>query len=314
MSSDISPDLLRRITRLELRTRRLINSALIGAYRTAFKGRGSAFDGIRPYEPGDDVRAMEWNVSARTGEPYIKQFTEERELCVMVLVDDSASMRFGTQSASKRDRAAELTAAVALIAVRGGDRVGVMVAGDQTRAYLPPRRGRGHVLRAIRLVTAPGVSKRLDLGDALRAASRLMPQRGVMFVISDFLGDVAGYARPLGLVSKRHEVICAVTDDPLEHALPDAGLLHLEDSESEARAWADTSNPAWRTAFEAESRARAAARDLAITRAGAARLNLSTDSDPVTALARFLRKKTSPPSPLSIVEKGSRAKPDGGEV
>jgi len=291
MSSDISPDLLRRITRLELRTRRLIDSALIGAYRTAFKGRGALFDGIRPYEPGDDVRAMEWNVSARAGEPYIKQFIEERELTVMVLVDDSASMRFGTRSASKRDRAAELTAALALIAVRGGDRVGVMVAGDETRAYLPPRRGRGHVLRAIRLVTAPGKSKRLDFGDALRAASRLMPQRGVMFVISDFLGDAADFARPLGLVSKRHEVICAVTDDPLERVLPDVGLLRLEDSESDASAWADTSNPAWRAAFESESLARAAARDSAIARAGAARLNLSTDADPVTALARFLRER-----------------------
>jgi len=291
MSNDISPDLLRRITRLELRTRRLVDSALVGAYRTDFKGRGSAFDGIRPYEPGDDVRAMEWNVSARAGEPYIKQYTEERELCVMVLVDDSASMRFGTQSASKRDRAAELTAAVALIAVRGGDRVGVMVAGDDTRAYLPPRRGRGHVLRAIRLVTAPGQSKRLDLADALRASARLMPQRGVMFVISDFLGDVASFARPLGLVSKRHEVICVVTDDPLERRLPDAGLLHLEDSESGAQAWADTSNPAWRAAFESGSQAHASARDRAIARAGAARLNLSTDTDPVTALARFLRER-----------------------
>lgn len=289
--NDFSPDLLRRITRLELRTRRLVDSALIGAYRSAFKGRGSTFDTIRPYEPGDDVRAMEWNVSARTGEPYIKQYTEERELCVMVLVDDSASMRFGTQAVNKRDRAAELTAAIALIAVRGGDRVGVMVAGDDSRAYLPPRRGRGHVLRAIRLVTAPTQSKRLDLSDALRAASRLMPQRGVLFVISDFLDDVAAYARPLGLVSKRHEVICAVTDDPLERALPDAGILHIEDSESTARGWADTSNPAWRAAFEAEAKRRAAARDSAITRAGAARFNLSTDTDPVTALARFLRER-----------------------
>lgn len=289
--TDVSPELLRRITRLELRTRRLVDSALIGAYRSAFKGRGSTFDAIRPYEPGDDVRAMEWNVSARTGEPYIKQYTEERELCVMVLVDDSASMRFGTQAVNKRDRAAELTAAIALIAVRGGDRVGVMVAGDDSRAYLPPRRGRGHVLRAIRLVTAPTESKRLDLSDALRAASRLMPQRGVLFVISDFLGDVAAYARPLGLVSKRHEVICAVTDDPLERALPDAGILRVEDSESAARGWADTSNPAWRTAFEADAQARATARDSAIARAGAARFNLSTDTDPVTALAGFLRGK-----------------------
>lgn len=289
--NELSPDLLRRITRLELRTRRLVDSALIGAYRSAFKGRGSTFDSIRPYEPGDDVRAMEWNVSARTGEPYIKQYTEERELCVMVVVDDSASMRFGTRAANKRDRAAELTAAIALIAVRGGDRVGVMVAGDESRAYLPPRRGRGHVLRAIRLVSAPPRSKRLDLGDALRAASRLMPQRGVLFVISDFLGDVADYARPLGLVSKRHEVICVVTADPLEYRLPSVGLLQVEDSESAIRSWADTSNPTWRAAFEADAQARAGARDSAIARAGAGRFNLSTDTDSVTALARFLQAR-----------------------
>jgi uncharacterized protein (DUF58 family) len=287
--SDLSPDLMRRITRLELRTRRLIDSAMVGAYRSAFKGRGAAFDAVRPYEPGDDVRAMEWNVSARTGEPYIKQYTEERELVVMVLVDDSASMRFGTRLATKRDRAAELTAAVALIAVRSGDRVGVMVAGDQSRAYLPPRRGRGHVLRAIRLVSTPGTAARFDLGDALRVASRLMPQRGVIFVVSDFLGDVDGFARPLGLVSRRHDVICVVTDDPLERGLPSAGLLALEDAETGAQAWVDSADAAWAERFRADVAAQVQARDRALARAGAARFNLATDADPVTALARFLK-------------------------
>lgn len=290
--SDFSPDLMRRITRLELRTRRLIDSAMVGAYRSAFKGRGAAFDAVRPYEPGDDVRAMEWNVSARTGEPYIKQYTEERELVVMVLVDDSASMRFGTRLATKRDRAAELTAAVALIAIRSGDRVGVMVAGDESRAYLPPRRGRGHVLRAIRLVSAPGTVARFDLGDALRVASRLMPQRGVIFVISDFLGDVDGFARPLGLVSRRHDVICVVTDDPLERGLPSAGLLALEDAETGAQTWVDSADAAWAERFRAEVAAQVQARDRALARAGAARFNLATDADPVTALARFLKGRT----------------------
>lgn len=287
--SDLSPDLMRRITRLELRTRRLIDSAMVGAYRSAFKGRGAAFDAVRPYEPGDDVRAMEWNVSARTGEPYIKQYTEERELVVMVLVDDSASMRFGTRLATKRDRAAELTAAVALVAVRSGDRVGVMVAGDESRAYLPPRRGRGHVLRAIRLVSAPGTAARFDLGNALRVASRLMPQRGVIFVVSDFLGDVDGFARPLGLVSRRHDVICVVTDDPLERGLPSAGLLALEDAETGAQTWVDSADAAWAERFRSTVAAQVQARDRALARAGAARFNLATDADPVTALARFLK-------------------------
>lgn len=287
--SDLSPDLMRRITRLELRTRRLIDSAMVGAYRSAFKGRGAAFDAVRPYEPGDDVRAMEWNVSARTGEPYIKQYTEERELVVMVLVDDSASMRFGTRLATKRDRAAELTAAVALIAVRSGDRVGVMVAGDQSRAYLPPRRGRGHVLRAIRLVSAPGTAARFDLGDALRVTSRLMPQRGVIFVVSDFLGDVDGFARPLGLVSRRHDVICVVTDDPLERGLPSVGLLALQDAETGAQTWVDSADAAWAERFRSDVAAQVQSRDRALARAGAARFNLATDADTVTALARFLK-------------------------
>jgi uncharacterized protein (DUF58 family) len=290
MSRDpLTPEMLRQISRLELRTRRWVDSALVGAYRSAFKGRGTTFDGVRPYVAGDDVRAIDWNVSARAGEPYIKQYVEERELVVMVVIDDSASMRFGTRSATKRERAAELTAALALIAVRGGDRVGVMVAGDEARAYLPPRRGRGHVLRAIRLASAPSTGQRLDLGDALRAALRLMLQRGVMFVVSDFLGDAAGFARPLGLVGKRHEVICAVADDPLERLMPAAGLMMLEDAETGQRVRVDSADKAWQKAFAAQVAERVAARDRAIARAGAARFSISTDSDPLTALARFLR-------------------------
>ncbi len=289
--SEPTIDLMRRIGRLELRVRRLVDSALVGAYRSAFKGRGVTFDGVRPYEPGDDVRSMEWNVSARAGEPYIKQYVEDRELTVMVVVDDSASMRFGTQTANKRERAAELTAAVSMLALRGGDRVGVLVAGDEVRAYLPPRRGRGHVLRAIRMVSAPARSRRLDIGGALRTVSRLMPQRGVVFVVSDLLGDVSEFARPLGWLGRRHEVICAVVDDPLERGLPAAGLMAMEDMETGVQAWIDTSDTGWREAFAAKMAAQRSARERAIARAGASRLSLSTDGDVVTALARFLQER-----------------------
>lgn len=289
--SDSTLDLMRRIGRLELRVRRLVDSALVGAYRSAFKGRGVTFDGVRPYEPGDDVRSMDWNVSARAGEPYIKQYVEDRELTVMVVVDDSASMRFGSQTVNKRERAAELTAAVSMLALRGGDRVGVLVAGDEVRAYLPPRRGRGHVLRAIKMVSAPTHSHRLDIAGALRTVSRLMPQRGVVFVVSDLLGDASEFTRPLGWLGRRHDVVCAVVDDPLERWLPEAGLLAMEDMETGRQAWVDTSDTGWREVFLAKIVERRAARELAIGRAGASRLLLSTDGDVMTALARFLRER-----------------------
>lgn len=289
MSAEISPDLLKRITRLEFRTRRLVDSALIGAYRAAFRGRGAHFDGVRPYEPGDDIRSMDWKVSARTGEPHIKQFVEERELAVLLVIDDSGSMRLG-YPATKRDRAAEFAAAAALVAMRGGDRVGAIVAHDGGIALVPPKRGRNHVLRVIRAVLTQDADLRgTDLPGALQMAVQGLKQRGIVFVLSDFLDAPETYSRALALVARRHDTVAVVSSDTLERAWPDAGLIALQDAENGTLKIVDSGDARWRKAFAAQAAARDAARRQAISRAGAELLSLPDDENPLSALARFMR-------------------------
>lgn len=291
MNAEISPDLLKRITGLEFRTRRLVDSALIGAYRAAFRGRGAHFDGVRPYEPGDDIRAMDWKVSARAGDPYIKQFVEERELAVLLVVDDSGSMRLGNP-ATKRERAAEFAAAAALVAVRAGDRVGALVAHDGGIALVPPKRGRNHVLRVIRAVLSQDADLRgTDLPGALQMARQGLKQRGIVFVLSDFLEPPETYSRMLSLVARRHDTVAVVTSDALEQAWPDVGLVALKDAETGARTVIDAGDPRWRRAFTAQAASRDAARRWAILRSGAELLPLSGAESPLTALARFMRAR-----------------------
>lgn len=289
MSTEISPDLLKRITRLEFRTRRLVDSALIGAYRAAFRGRGAHFDGVRPYEPGDDIRSMDWKVSARTGDPHIKQFVEERELAVLLVVDDSGSMRLGSP-ATKRDRVAEFAAAAALVAMRGGDRVGALVAHDGGIALVPPRRGRNHVLRVIRAVLTQDADLRgTDLPGALQMAVQGLKQRGIVFVLSDFLDTPETYSRALSLVARRHDTVAVISNDALERAWPDAGLVSLKDAETGAQTVIDAGDKRWRSAFAAQAVARDLTRRQAITRAGAELLVLPEAESPLAALARFMR-------------------------
>jgi uncharacterized protein (DUF58 family) len=289
VSAEISPDLLKRITRLEFRTRRLVDSALVGAYRAAFRGRGAHFDGVRPYEPGDDIRSMDWKVSARTGDPHIKQFVEERELAVLLVVDDSGSMRLGSP-ATKRDRAAEFAAAAALVAMRGGDRVGAIVAHDGGIALVPPRRGRNHVLRVIRAVLTQDADLRgTDLPGALQMAVQGLKQRGIVFVLSDFLDAPETYARALALVARRHDTVTVISNDTLERTWPDVGLIALKDAETGAQTVIDAGDTRWRKAFESQALSRDAARRQAIARAGAELLVLPDGESPLAALARFMR-------------------------
>jgi uncharacterized protein (DUF58 family) len=289
VNTEISPDLLKRITRLEFRTRRLVDSALIGAYRAAFRGRGAHFDGVRPYEPGDDIRSMDWKVSARTGDPHIKQFVEERELAVLLVVDDSGSMRLGAPE-TKRDRVAEFAAAAALVAMRGGDRVGALVAHDGGIALVPPRRGRNHVLRVIRAVLTQDADLRgTDLPGALQMAVQGLKQRGIVFVLSDFLEAPENYSRALSLVARRHDTVAVISNDTLERAWPDAGLISLKDAETGAQTVIDAGDARWRKAFAAQAAALDVARRQAITRAGAELLVLPEGESPLAALARFMR-------------------------
>lgn len=232
-------EIIRKVRRLELVTRRKASNRLAGEYHSVFKGRGMDFDEVQPYAPGDDVRFIDWNVSARTGELFIKRFVEERELTVLVVVDSSASLRFGTTSESKADVVAELAAVLAFSATRNNDRVGLVIFSEEVEQYIPPKKGRKHVLRIIRdILDKSGKGRGTNLSAALDFVARVSRRKAVVFVISDFLdGD---YERALKLAARRHDVVPLIIEDPFEVALPKTGgLIPIRDLETGAQSWLD---------------------------------------------------------------------------
>ena len=222
-------EILRKIRRLELRTRRLVESSFAGQYQSVFKGRGMNFEEVRPYSPGDEIRAIDWNVTARTGEPYIKKFTEEREMTVIILLDVSASGNFGSVEQSKRELAAEVAAILAFSAIHNNDKVGLMLFSDRVELFIPPKKGRLHILRLIReMIYFSPKGRGTDLAGALEYMNRVVTRRAVVFLISDFLtGD---FTRSLTIV------------DPAEEALPDVGVILLEDPETGEQIEVNTSS------------------------------------------------------------------------
>lgn len=283
---------LRQIRRIELRTRRLVNEAFAGAYRSVFKGQGMAFESVRGYEPGDDIRAIDWNVTARTGEPFVKQFTEERELTVMLAFDASASALFGTAGRQKRELAAELGAVLALAATTNNDKVGLLVFSDRLERYIPPRKGRNHVLRLIRdLLAAEPAGAGTDLGLALRTLNRVLKRRAIVFLISDFLAPAEDYQAELLLTGRRHDVIALALRDPLERAWPVGALVGLRDAETGAALWVDTAQAGWREGFARQTERFAQARDAALARAQVERVDIPLDSDYAAALVSFFQRR-----------------------
>src|SRR6516165_1164669 len=224
-------EVIRQIRRLQLRARRAVEDLLGGDYKSVFKGTGIAFEEVREYQPGDDIRAIDWNVTARIGHPFIKRFVEERELTVMLLVDCSGSNQFGTQMQQKREVAAELAAVLAFSAISNNDKVGLIAFTDRVERFVPPRKGTRHVLRLIRDVLFFQPKRR---GTCIRAAldyaNRVLHRRAVLFLMSDFLDR--GYERSVKLTGRRHDLIAVPLSDPREHELPPVGLLQLEDAET----------------------------------------------------------------------------------
>ena len=236
-------DILRKIRRLELRTRRLVESSFAGQYQSVFKGRGMNFEEVRPYSPGDEIRAIDWNVTARTGEPYIKKFTEEREMTVMIVLDVSASGNFGSVQESKRELAAEVAAILAFSAIHNNDKVGLLLFSDQVELFIPPKKGRHHILRLIReMLYFKPKGRGTDLAGALEYMNKLITRRAVVFVISDFFtGD---FTRPLTVSARRHDMVALPIVDPAEEELPDVGVILLEDPETGEQIEVDTSRRA----------------------------------------------------------------------
>lgn len=245
----IPKELLKKIRRIEIRTSHLVNDALAGQYHSAFKGRGMEFEEVRPYQVGDDVRSIDWNVTARCGEPFVKLFREERELTVLLVVDLSASQEFGSVSQFKRELVAEIGATLAFSAIKNNDKIGLVCFTDHVEKFVPPRKGSGHVLRVIReLLAFDPVGRGTDIAAALQHVNRIMRRRAVMFVISDFLDT--GYERPLRMAKRRHDVIPIKVVDRRERDLPKAGLIELIDNETGQRTVVDTASRRWRTAYE----------------------------------------------------------------
>ena len=241
-------DVMRQIRRLQWRARRAVQSLLGGEYRSIFKGAGLSFEEVREYQPGDDVRTIDWNVTARMGTPFIKRFVEERELTVLLFVDVSGSQQFGTQRQSKRAVAAELAALIAFSAIANNDRVGLIACSDAVERFVPPAKGARHVLRLLRDILffeprRPGTSLRVGL-DYL---NQVQARRAIVFLISDFLDQ--GYEASFRLTGRKHDLVAVRVTDPRELDLPAAGLLQLQDAETGRKCLIDSSDPALRREY-----------------------------------------------------------------
>ena len=241
-------EIIRKVRRIEIRTKRLVNDVFSGEYHSIFKGRGMEFEEVREYQPGDDVRIIDWNVTARYGHPFVKNFKEERELTVMLLVDASSSGEFGTAQRMKGEIAAELCSVLAFSAIKNNDRVGMIIFTDRVEKYIPPKKGSSHVLRLIREVLYfKPQHQRTDINCALEFLGRVMKRRSVVFLVSDFLSS--DFEKMLSITNKKHDLIAIKIVDPREIELPDVGFIELEDTETGEQIIIDTKDPEVRRSF-----------------------------------------------------------------
>jgi uncharacterized protein (DUF58 family) len=287
-------DLLRQVRRIEMRTRGLVASRFSGEYHSVFKGQGIEFVEVREYLPGDDVRTIDWNVSARTGGVFVKKYVEERELTVLLAVDVSASHVWGTRTRTKHELVAEAAATLAMSAVRNNDRVGLMAFSEHPELFVPPRRGRRHALRIIRdLLALRPQGRGTDLAAHLERATRMLRSRSIVFLISDFLvGDgLPALDRALTAAAARHDVVPVMLTDPGDVTIPDVGLLRLEDPESGELAVVDTSRAAVRERLATAAAAEQAAIRRIFRRLGLDEMILATDQATAPAVLSFFRRR-----------------------
>lgn len=251
----LGPELMEQIRRIEIIAKHLVVDVFAGEYQSVFKGRGMEFEEVRPYHPGDDVRRIDWNVTARMASPFVRHYQEERELTVMLLADASGSSEFGTVGGFKRELAAELAAVLSFAATTNNDRIGLMVFTDQVELVVPPRKGRRHVLRMVRdlLVFRPE-GRGTDISLALNSMNLMLKQRSIAFLISDFIAPLDSFRPALAASSRRHDVIAIDLYDPAEREIPPVGLVALEDAETGELLWVDTNDEVWRSSYEEQVR------------------------------------------------------------
>jgi len=248
----IPEDLIKRIRQIQIYTSRAVNASFAGQYESVFKGRGMQFDEVREYMPGDDIRAIDWNVTARTGKPFIKRFVEEREMTVLFAVDLSASGEFGTVSKMKNELAAEFCAVLAFAAARNNDKVGLLIFTDRIELFIPPKKGSRHILRLIRELLAFKMPKRrTNIPLALDYLARVVRKRATLFLVSDFIET--DIKKPLSLLNKRHDVVCVPVRDRVEVAMPSLGLIEIEDAETGEIMLVDTSSRRFRDQYGGHS-------------------------------------------------------------
>ena len=292
MATDVK-ELMAKVGKIRILTNRLIDDQLAGDYHSTFKGQGVEFDEVRPYMFGDDVRTIDWNVTARTGAPYIKRFSEERELTVLFMVDVSGSQGYGSVRRSKMELAAEVTALLALTAIRNQDKIGLVLFSDRIVKYIPPRKGRDSVMRLVREVLAAEDEARggTDIAEALKFLSGVQKRRAVVFLVSDFLADAGGFERMLRAAARRHDVVCVPVSDPAESELPDVGLVELEDPETGELQLVDTSSAKVRRSFAAAAEAEKEELRRFFLKTGMDFLPISTDRPYVDAVRGLFKRR-----------------------
>ncbi len=289
----LGPELMARVRQIQIRTHRLVSSALQGAYRSNFRGTGIEFEEVRPYMPGDEVRSIDWNVTARTGEPHIKKYVEERQLVLQLLVDTSRSMDFGSVEKTKREVAAEVCALLAFVAMANQDQVGLCLYDEQPGLHLAPDKGSRHVLRVVReVIAAPAGGRSSSLSAVVEHQLRHLKRRSLVLVVSDFLGsDPEEWREPLARLGRRHDVICVRVSDPFESRLPHSGLLLFEDVETGRTIEIDTASRAVCARWESEAHARREALLRAARRARVDLLEVATDRDVGDPLVRCFARR-----------------------
>jgi uncharacterized protein (DUF58 family) len=286
MNPNYAKEVLKKVRQVEIRTRRLVTEALAGQYHSIFKGRGINFEEVREYYPGDEVRTIDWNVTARQGRPFVKKFTEERELTILLMVDVSASGNFGSTTQSKRELSAELASVLAFSAIRNNDKVGLILFTDQVEQFIPPRKGRSHVLRVIReILFFEPKNRGTNIAQALDFANKVMTRRAVAFLVSDF--QAKGYMTAMKMTNRRHDLIGVLVVDPRERELPPVGILTIEDSETGGQMEIDTSRRSVREHFRELADKRLAAVRKSLRSSGVDVLEVNTGQPYMPALHKF---------------------------
>ena len=298
---DFTREILRKVRQIEIRSNRLVSEALAGSYHSAFKGQGIDFEEVREYQAGDEVRSIDWNVTAKMGTPFVKQYREERELTILLAIDVSDSGTFGSSQRSKRERLAELGALLAFSANRNGDKVGLLLFSDQVEQYLPPNKGQKHVLRILReILFHPNQSKKTDLNEGLRFINRVMRRRAVVFLLSDFIISEYNsqeesvedlFFKELASTRRRHDLVCARIHDPCELEIPNVGMVHLEDSETGEKTYLNTSNRNFREEYKKLNQEHRQEFEKKLRRRGVDHFEFSTDSDYVRSLQEFFHMR-----------------------